>query len=68
MMIYIVFVDIDDCVSNPCLNGGACVDGVNGWTCDCGPTFTGYNCADGNVIYYPFFILNDKIVIYIAFC
>ena len=28
-------IDIDECVTNPCLNDGTCVDGVNGFTCEC---------------------------------
>ena len=37
-------VDIDDCKSNPCENGGACTDGVNNYTCKCTPGYTGDNC------------------------
>jgi hypothetical protein len=37
-------VDVDDCASNPCQNGGACDDGVNSYTCHCAPGFTGQNC------------------------
>ena len=29
--------DIDECTSNPCLNGGTCTDQVNGFTCSCLP-------------------------------
>lgn len=28
-------VDEDDCAAAPCANGGTCVDGVAGFTCDC---------------------------------
>lgn len=35
----------DDCVSNPCLNGGNCTDLVNGYQCSCpSDRFTGDNC------------------------
>jgi protein crumbs len=38
-------VDIDDCASLPCLNGGQCLDGVNQYTCNCTDTgYEGTNC------------------------
>ena len=37
--------NIDDCASNPCGNGGRCVDGVATYACDCGGSgYTGVNC------------------------
>ncbi|KAL6069282.1 hypothetical protein STEG23_019741, partial [Scotinomys teguina] len=36
--------NINECVSNPCLNGGTCIDGINGFTCDCTNSWTGYYC------------------------
>ena len=37
-------VDIDECESIPCQNGGNCSDGIAGYTCDCIPGHTGENC------------------------
>ena len=35
--------NINECASNPCQNGAPCVDGVNGYTCNCAGTgFTGF--------------------------
>jgi len=34
----------NDCYSNPCLNGGTCVDGNGAYTCNCPANFTGNNC------------------------
>ncbi|KAK7823853.1 hypothetical protein U0070_020524, partial [Myodes glareolus] len=36
--------NINECVSNPCLNGGTCIDGINGFTCACTSSWTGYYC------------------------
>ena len=41
--------DIDECSSNPCLNGATCKDNVNGYTCDCVPGFTDVLCQTGNI-------------------
>ena len=33
-----------DCTTNPCKNGGHCVDQADGDTCDCATGFTGATC------------------------
>ena len=38
------YIVINNCESQPCLNGGSCVNGVNVYTCNCAPGYTGYNC------------------------
>ncbi|KAK3103766.1 hypothetical protein FSP39_021728 [Pinctada imbricata] len=37
--------NINECASNPCRNGGSCIDGVNRYTCNCLPGYTGNTCA-----------------------
>ncbi|KAI8494247.1 calcium ion binding [Branchiostoma belcheri] len=37
---------VDYCASDPCHNGGTCVDGVNSYTCQCVPGLTGDNCEN----------------------
>jgi hypothetical protein len=38
-------VDIDECASQPCRNGGSCVDGANEFACVCVGGYTGGLCA-----------------------
>ena len=40
----LMFVDINDCVDNPCSNGGVCVDRLNGFECDCPVGISGPLC------------------------
>ena len=35
--------NIDECASSPCVNG-ACVDGINGFACDCQAGYEGILC------------------------
>ncbi|XP_048775118.1 von Willebrand factor A domain-containing protein 2-like [Ostrea edulis] len=37
-------VDINECASNPCQNGGTCHNGNNLYTCTCLPGWTGHDC------------------------
>ena len=39
-----IYLDINDCYSDPCQNGGTCVDGVDSYTCNCPTGFTDVNC------------------------
>ena len=36
----------NDCVDEPCINGGVCIDGVGGFKCDCAEGFSGVTCAE----------------------
>ena len=42
------FLDIDECATIPCQNGGSCTDQVNGYTCNCVDGYDGTNCEMGN--------------------
>ena len=44
---YFFSADINECASNPCLNGGTCTDLVNGYECTCAPGWTGDFCQTG---------------------
>ena len=39
-----MYTDPDECASNPCLNGAACNDGINSYTCSCLNGYTGTLC------------------------
>ena len=48
---YLIFdynfrVDGNDCSTNPCQNGGTCVDGCNSYSCQCAPHYSGTNCEN----------------------
>lgn len=49
---FVLFIDINECASQPCLNGGACTDGVNEYTCNCLAGWTGVNCGTGMGLQY----------------
>ena len=38
--------DIDECLQNPCQNGGNCSDDINSFICLCQPGFTGSTCGN----------------------
>lgn len=40
-------VNIDECESEPCQNGGSCEDKINGYTCTCSAGFLGESCNCG---------------------
>ena len=42
------FLDIDECATIPCQNGGSCTDQVNGYTCNCVDGYYGNDCETGN--------------------
>uniref|UniRef100_A0A3P8TUL4 Sushi, nidogen and EGF-like domain-containing protein 1 n=1 Tax=Amphiprion percula TaxID=161767 RepID=A0A3P8TUL4_AMPPE len=37
-------IDVDECASSPCQNGGTCEDQINGFICRCPPGYTGIHC------------------------
>ena len=39
---------VDECLSEPCLNGGVCTDQAGGYSCACPEGFTGDNCDDSD--------------------
>jgi len=47
-----LYLDINNCYPDPCQNGGTCVDGDYGYTCNCPAGFTGVNCQTSNIFVY----------------
>ena len=53
MLVIVIFVvfntliveNINECASDPCQNGVACNDSVNGYMCLCGNGYRGDNCT-----------------------
>ncbi len=43
----LTFLDINECASTPCENGGTCTDAVNSYTCACVDGYSGLQCATG---------------------
>ena len=46
-------LDTNECASDPCLNGATCEDGINQYTCDCSPGYTGTHCETGEQYNQP---------------
>jgi len=40
-------LDVDECSSNPCMNGGSCQDDVDGYSCACIAGYSGVHCETG---------------------
>ena len=42
-----IVLDIDECGSNPCLNGATCAQSIDEYNCTCVEGFLGSNCETG---------------------
>ena len=55
------YPDIDECFNNnQCLNGATCIDGINQFTCQCVPGWTGQFCQISKIniyIYHTLFMI-----------
>ena len=49
----LLFTDVNECASSPCVNGATCVDQVNNFTCTCSPGFTGVLCDFSKLTVFP---------------
>ena len=44
---------MNECFSEPCLNGGTCIDLINVYICECAIGFAGDYCEEGSIIEVP---------------
>ena len=48
-----IIIEIDECASTPCANGGVCTDAVGVYSCSCAVGYTGSDCETGtDNLYY----------------
>ena len=46
-----MLIEINECSSHPCMNGGSCIDEVNAFNCTCADGYEGVNCENGTIYY-----------------
>ena len=44
---FLLFPDIDECVTNPCLHNGTCINTVGNYNCSCTAGWEGNDCEIG---------------------
>ena len=52
-MMFFIYLDIDECSSLPCLNGGMCINEIGNYTCNCANAigYYGRNCEKGMLMH-----------------
>ena len=45
--LYSICLEINECDSHPCANGGTCEDKLANFKCKCAPGYTGVQCQTG---------------------
>ena len=49
---------VDECTSNPCLNGGVCTNRLQSYRCSCPTHLSGTNCEIGK--YWPIIVYTSQ--------
>ena len=52
---YCTSVDVNECQSNPCENGGTCLNEIGSYHCSCSRGFSGKHCQ-GNQLSNDWFV------------
>ena len=47
--VFLILLDIGECLSDPCQHGGTCVDNINAFTCICTIGYTGNVCETSKI-------------------
>lgn len=47
MIVLLCFIDINECLSNFCVNGVECINIFGGYICNCKEGWIGLNCVNG---------------------
>ena len=53
-------IDINECDSNPCQNGGNCNDAVASYSCVCIAGYDGHDCKIGGYSCFKIWVLTFK--------
>ena len=53
--------DVDECLSNPCQNGGTCIEGLFMYHCRCPVTYGGQNC-EGLLVFLVYYLQLSLII------
>ena len=61
-VIHFLILDVNECASWPCVNGGTCIDRVAKYTCYCPSGYTGDDCETSECKF--FFCRIDRVVCY----
>lgn len=61
------YLDLNECDSNPCMNGGVCTDGPDSFSCACPDAWTGLRCETG-MADIASTNLHSKVYIPVVFC
>ena len=56
-----IFVELNECASNPCMNGGVCIDQINAFVCICRQLWEGTRCEIRKYICKQFDLFSSQV-------